>query len=282
MTPRGRGIALAAAVVATSGAVLGAVHWWRGRNVGAVARGERIAQRSGCFGCHGRGGATGLEDPGRDIGGVPPLSPDALHAYAESPSELAEWVRDGMPRRVREELAEYPREGPEPLLQMPAFGDTLSEREIGDVAAWLSAVGGFDAPEEGAAAEGRAVAEELGCFGCHGPGGRGDLPNPGSLKGYVPAWDGPDFPELVRDGTELTEWILDGAPARLREHPVARWFLERQAVRMPAYRGRIERRELEAIGAYVSWLRGTSYAVDASASTKRATTRHPEPAGSSR
>lgn len=273
-------VPLAAALVAVAGAA-GGLHWWRGKNVGAVTRGERLAQRSGCFACHGRGGATGLEDPGRDIGGVPPLSRDVIPAYAESPAELVEWVRDGMPARVREELAAFPLPGPAPLLQMPAFGETLSAGEIADVAAWLSAVAGFDAPEGGPAARGRDVAERLGCFGCHGPGGRGDLPNPGSLKGYIPAWDGRDFPELVRDGSELAEWILDGAPARLREHGVARWFLERQAVRMPAYRGRIEREEVEEIAAYVGWLRGESYSV-AAASTNRTTVRQRGPAGSTR
>ena len=44
---------------------------------------------------------------------------------------------------------------------------------------------------------GYASAERLGCFRCHGPGGRGASRNPGGLKGYIPPWDGRDFAELV-------------------------------------------------------------------------------------
>jgi hypothetical protein len=73
--------------------------------------------------------------------------------------------------------------------------------------------------------------------------------------GYVPAWDGRDFPELVRDDAELREWILDGAPDRLLENPLARRFLDRQVLKMPAYRGRVEPFEVEAIAAYIRWLR---------------------------
>jgi len=238
----------AAALVALGG-------WWRGRNVGAVLRGQRVAAESGCFGCHGPGGVTGLDDPGRGVGGVPPLVAEDLRDYAESAEEVEEWIRHGLPRRLQAELEQSPNE-PEPLLRMPAFGDRLSNREIAALTAWLSAVAGFGAPGSGPAAEGLRAADRLGCFGCHGPGGRGDTPNPGSLKGYVPAWNGRDFPELVRSQTELREWILDGSPARLRGNAVARWFLERQALRMPAYRDRLAASELEAVVAYIAWLRG--------------------------
>jgi mono/diheme cytochrome c family protein len=252
-----RRLALAAGLLAASVlAAAGLAGWWRGRNVGPVQRGALVAERSGCFGCHGRGGVTGLENPGDAVGGVPPLTADALQSYAENAAELREWVRDGAPRRVREEQARFPLEDPAPLLQMPAFAGVLSSREIADVASWLAAVGEFDVPGDGPAEAGRLAAGRLGCFGCHGPGGRGDPPNPGSLKGYIPAWNGQDFPELVRDEPELREWVLDGAPARLREHGVARWFLERQAVRMPAYRDRIAAADVDAIVAYIRWLRG--------------------------
>jgi mono/diheme cytochrome c family protein len=231
------------------------VGWWRDRNVGEARRGERIAERSGCFGCHGPGGATGFEEAAEGVGSVPPLSREALRSYAENEAELVEWVRDGMPRRLRAELEEFPLEGPPPLVQMPDFGEVLSEREIHDLARWLGALAGCGRPEAGEAAEGWRAAERLGCFTCHGPGGRVDRPNPGSLMGYVPAWDGRDFPELVRDDAELREWILDGAPDRLLENPLARRFLERQVLKMPAYRGRVESSEVEAIAAYIRWLR---------------------------
>jgi len=52
---------------------------------------------------------------------------------------------------------------------------------------------------------GKDAAWRLGCFGCHGPEGRGLLANPGSFTGYVPAWDGPDYAELVHDQQEFRQ-----------------------------------------------------------------------------
>jgi mono/diheme cytochrome c family protein len=101
----------------------------------------------------------------------------------------------------------------------------------------------------------RPAAVRLGCFSCHGLQGRFDTPNPGSLKGYVPSWSGEDFPELARDDGEIREWIRDGGPKRLRENPVAAFFLRRQAIRMPAYGARVSEDEVRQITAYIRWLR---------------------------
>ena len=112
----------------------------------------------------------------------------------------------------------------------------------------------FD-PVPDAIADGRDVAARLGCFACHGLQGRFDTPNPGSLKGYVPAWSGADFPELARDDAEIREWVRDGGPKRLRENPVAAFFLRRQAIRMPAYGDRISEDEIRQVTAYLRGLR---------------------------
>jgi mono/diheme cytochrome c family protein len=104
-------------------------------------------------------------------------------------------------------------------------------------------------------AAGRDAAARAGCFACHGPQGRGDTPNPGSLKGYIPSWSGTDFPELARDDAEIREWVRDGAPRRLRQHRVASIFLRRAAIRMPAYGDRVTDAELDAIVGYIRWLR---------------------------
>jgi hypothetical protein len=68
-------------------------------------------------------------------------------------------------------------------------------------------------------------------------------------------WDGLDFTELAADDAEIREWILDGRPARLQRNPIARFFMDRQALRMPAFRGHIETKDVEAIVAYIRWLR---------------------------
>lgn len=243
-----------AGVVGAAVALWAGVSWWRTKNIGAVERGYAEASAHGCFACHGAGGVLGLEDPGHGIGGVPPFSPDDVQAYAKNEAEIREWILDGMPSRLSKERASEPAEA-QSLLRMPAWRGRLSEGEVDALVAYVKAVSDFEPPDSEAAREGLETARRLGCVGCHGPQGRGNSPNPGSLKGYIPSWDGADFPELARDDGEMREWILDGSPKRLRENPVARWFLQRQMVQMPAYRNKISDGEVESILAYVHWLR---------------------------
>ena len=228
------------------------VAWWRGRSVGPVTRGGRIAAARGCLGCHGPGGQLADPDGARQVGSVPTFGHDDVTGYARSAAEIREWILDGRPRR----LAEDEGEGPPPVLRMPAWRGRLSDEEVGHLVAYLRAVSEFDPVPAGPPAEGRDLAATLGCFACHGPQGRGDTPNPGSLKGYIPSWSGEDFPELARDDGEIREWIRDGAPRRLRENPVAAFFLRRQAIRMPAYGARVTDAEVVQVTAYIRWLRG--------------------------
>jgi mono/diheme cytochrome c family protein len=145
-------------------------------------------------------------------------------------------------------------------IRMPAWRGRLSEAQVDDLVTYVRAVAGADVPENAVARQGQAVAERLGCFRCHGPGGRGAGRNPGSLKGYIPPWDGPDFAELVANEGELREWILIGRPQRLQKNPLARFFLDRQVIRMPAFRGHLTGEELQALEAYIGWLRGDGHA----------------------
>lgn len=138
---------------------------------------------------------------------------------------------------------------------MPAYGRRLSEREIEDLVAFVMTVGEMHAPEDSLALHGRERAEALGCFGCHGAGGRLARPNPGSLKGYVPPWDGPDFLELVSGEGEFREWVEEGVGQRFRTNPVAQFFLKRAPLKMPAYRDHLEPGDVQALWAYVQWLR---------------------------
>ncbi|HUG53206.1 MAG TPA: c-type cytochrome [Vicinamibacteria bacterium] len=244
-------------VLAVGASVLAAragVSWWRAKDVGPVQRGWSVAEARGCFGCHGPGGVTGRPDPGGGVGGVPAFSRDELEAYARNDEEIREWILDGMPRRLRAE-AEPSEPGEGPLAPMPAWRDVLAPGEVDDLVAYIKAVGDVDRPADEEAEGGREAAERLGCFGCHGPQGRGSLPNPRSLKGYIPAWDGPDFEDLARGDEEIAEWILDGRPRRLQADPLARYFLDRQVIQMPAYRGRITTEEVQGIARYIRWLR---------------------------
>ena len=55
---------------------------------------------------------------------------------------------------------------------------------------------------------------------------RGSMPNVRAFKGYIPSWDGADFPVLARDDSEIRLWILDGGTKRNYANPLVRWFLE--------------------------------------------------------
>jgi mono/diheme cytochrome c family protein len=174
--------------------------------------------------------------------------------YASTPEEVRQWIATGTTlERMKSET--WRRERERGALKMPAYGGRLSKREIDDLVAFVLAAAGEPAPEDSLARAGLERAGELGCVGCHGEGGRYARRNPGSLKGYVPPWDGGDFPELVRDEAEFREWVERGVSRRLESNAVARYFLDRAALRMPAYRGKLEPGDLEALWAYVRWLR---------------------------
>jgi len=221
----------------------------------AAERGRRLAEETGCFGCHGPGGLRGAANPGRTDGSVPNFEGDVM-MFAETEDEIREWIRDGRTekRAASESWREARKRG---ALKMPAFGHRLGRRQIEDLVAYVMAASGTDAPPDGsAAARGLQRVEALGCTGCHGAGGRLARPNPGSLKGYVPSWDGADFADLVRGRAEFDAWVNDGVAPRLDGNPAARFFLHRAVLKMPAFRDHLEPGDLDDLWAYVTWLRG--------------------------
>lgn len=228
-------------------------HQWRQRGLSPVERGRRIAERLGCFTCHGPGGIKGIRFEKRPEWDCPSWDGGTAMMYVQEEKEIAEWILDGMPQRLRENHGE---EDEKRLAPMPAFRGLITQKELQDLIAYWKAVSEWELPPEGSlAARGYEIAEKSGCFGCHGPGGRGSPSNPGSFKGYIPAWDSPDFEELVRDEKELEEWILEGVCERLKRNPAAQFFLRRAPIKMPAYRGYLTEEEVKAIKAYIRWLR---------------------------
>lgn len=227
--------------------------WVRRPRLPAAERGRRLAERTGCFACHGPGGVRGSANPGRVDLAVPSFEGDVM-MYAKTAEEIHEWIHDGVTRK-RAASRTWRAERDRGALRMPAFKGRMSERAMEDLVAYVMAMAGMPEPEDPAAALGLRRTEELGCVGCHGPGGRLASRNPGSWKGYVPSWDGADFTELVRDSAEFREWVEHGVSRRFEGNPLARFFLRRAVLRMPAYERHLSPEDVPALWAYVRWLR---------------------------
>lgn len=231
--------------------VLRAVWWWRGSN--PVRRGAALAARSGCLACHGPDGTRGLPDPNtRDEvpawdGGVPMM-------YVDGPGEVREYILDGVSRRrAASESATAARA--RSAIRMPAYREVLRPGQVDDLVAYFTAASRMEPIADPAAASGRDLVVEHRCEACHGITGAGGVANPGSLKGYVPGWLGGDYEELVESETELREWILEGGIRRFRENRLARYFITRQSLQMPAYGKAVSAADVESISSYIKWLR---------------------------
>jgi mono/diheme cytochrome c family protein len=244
-------------LLAAGTAFLAFAHW-RSKNVSTVQRGWTVAYNKGCFTCHGPGGIRGMPDPGHGLGEVPAFPGGLITMYAQSEDEIREWILDGMPRRLRAD-PEQMKLRADATIRMPAWRDAISQRDLNDLVAFVKAASDFEKPAEEKPEAGRRVADQTGCFNCHGPQGRGSMPNVRAFKGYIPSWDGADFPELARDDSEIRLWILDGGAKRLYANPLARWFFERQPIKMPAYRGQLSEAEVELVIEYIHWLRQHPY-----------------------
>jgi len=221
--------------------------WRRQAESRPVARGERVAASLGCFACHGPGGTRPIPNPGARGGEVPQWAGGTWMMWNDSEDDVRAWILDGHP--------ESREPDPGALIKMPTYRGRVGGQDLEDLVAYVLAVSQFGWPEAPGVSEGRDVAVRFGCFGCHGPEGRGLVLNPGSFTGYIPPWDGEEYLELVRSDEEFRQWVRQGTSERFRKNPLARRFLERQAVPMPAYEERISDQELEKLLAYVRWLR---------------------------
>ncbi len=222
--------------------------YWAWRSSNPVRRGVRLAAELGCFSCHGHRGGAGISDPGLDAG-VPAWSGGVWMMFVDDDDDVRDIILNGS---VPDQDA-----GKRPPIEMPAYRDRLSGSDLEDLVAAFKLLARMNfPPADSAARRGHDLAREWDCFSCHGPGGSGGLPNPGSFAGFVPGWYGADFENLVRDREEFNEWVREGTLERLEKHPIARFFLRRQRVLMPAY-GRLNRGQLDDLWAYVEWLEAT-------------------------
>ncbi len=251
MTKRSAILTFLVLALAAESALLGFLalraRWQSTAGATPVQRGRKVAERMGCFACHGPGGERGIPNPGAQGETVPEWSGGTWMMWNDKEEDTRAWILDGHPPgRKPDEAA---------LLRMPAYRGLLSEPDLADLTAYVqtvSAAGGPDDPKE---IEGMNRAQALGCFGCHGPEGRGLIENPRSFKGYVPPWDGDDFAELVANEAELRQWVRNGTSDRMKQNPAASVFLKRQPIKMPAFGQKATDADLAALWAYVQWVR---------------------------
>lgn len=246
-----RATAASAALLIVGGFAVSVVG--RRAEVTPAIQGQEVARGLGCFACHGPGGVGGVADPTNPAGRVPDWSPGTADMFVSSEADIREWILHGAPHN---DPAKHIGVESKHFIPMPAYEGLLSEADLQALVAFFRAVSGWapDIPDQ--AHEGRQIARRLGCFQCHGPSGMGGVPNPRSFTGFIPPWDGEAYEELVRNEQELSEWILNGKIERLWKNPVARYFLQRQIIQMPAYRAHLSDDELGKIVAYIEWLRG--------------------------
>ncbi len=235
--------------------------FWRVRSSNPVRRGVALARELGCFSCHGELGAMGIPDPGLDDA-VPAWGGGVWMMYVRDEDDVRQFILDGAGgRRAASAARSSSRAGA--VVRMPAYREFVDEREVEDLTAAFLLLSGMKRPDAGTpAARGRRLAEERRCFACHGPAGSGGLPNPGSFAGFVPGWYGADFRDLVRDRAEFDEWVRSGSSRRLAGGVVARKFLERQRLSMPAY-AELTDADLDGLWAYARWLEETAGGVRA-------------------
>lgn len=235
--------------------------YWSVRSDNAIRRGSARARELGCFSCHGELGRSGIPIPGSDEG-VPQWDGSVWMMYVASDEDVRKYILQGSPRKTdshedRRNSGRHDHDHDAAAISMPAYGDVVSERDVDDLVATFKVLAGMVAPERGTPTRaGYELAREWRCFSCHGPAGSGGLPNPGSFTGFVPGWYGADFRDLVRNREEFDDWIREGMIPRLSGNPIARFFLKRQQLRMPAYGG-LTREQLDSLWEYTRWLKNT-------------------------
>src|SRR5437879_1998846 len=103
-----------------------------------AARGQRVAVRLGCFGCHGPGGGGGTRNPGSEEGTVPAFTEQAQMMYVKSAQDLREYVLDGAPARKRDD-PDYRAKMEGAGLRMPAYRGYVGSGELEDLVTYLRA-----------------------------------------------------------------------------------------------------------------------------------------------
>ena len=106
--------------------------------IGSGERGALLFKME-CAACHGLNGTGKVPNPGSDDGTVPPLNPVDKELISKDPREFA----GNIDRYIQHGATP---EGPNPQLNMPAFGDgnSLTQQQISNVEAYVLQLNGLD------------------------------------------------------------------------------------------------------------------------------------------
>jgi mono/diheme cytochrome c family protein len=223
-----------------------------------IRHGRELAADMGCFTCHGPLGVGGVANPGSPLDTVPGFQEQTPMMFVHNDQEIREYILDGAPAgKLQRESYRNEMEGQ--AIRMPAYREYLQPADVDALVAYIRATSGLLLPDGPELARGEELMRKTGCFACHGEMGSGGMANPGSFKGYIPGFIGPDFAELVESDDELREWIRAGTLQRLARHPIASRFLDAQRIKMPAYQDYLSDWEIEAIVKYIRWLAAGSW-----------------------
>lgn len=240
-----------------------------------VSRGARLAEEAGCFACHGRAEEERrfnlrLAAPGQWRG---KNNPSLWDGEITEVKVLTDWIANGVPADEAEKHRQL-------FIRMPAYKDRLSPGEIDDIVAWILAEGlrfriqpgAWKPAASGAAAQrlsgdelfvaGDLLARQTGCYQCHGELGQGGVPNPDSLKGYIPGFQGSDFLKLTANGdrAEILHWIDHGRGRAIEAGllgGIAKKYFDGQAIPMPGYRDQLSAAEKELLADFILLLNKT-------------------------
>jgi mono/diheme cytochrome c family protein len=162
-----------------------------------AARGKKVAEKNGCFGCHGPNGQGGFLNPGSFKGYIPPWDSPDYHELVENDNELHSWISNGMVERFEKNPAArffFSRMA----IKMPSFKEVILTNDFEDLTAyvrWMSdkkRISKTDWVEKNAPTRmsrveyGRWLYKQSGCVSCHGPDGKGGVPNHNYVSKTVP------------------------------------------------------------------------------------------------
>jgi mono/diheme cytochrome c family protein len=195
------------------------------KTIPGPAAGRRLFQEKGCLSCHSVGGKGGIIGPALDEVGKR-HDPQWIIAHFRSPQAVS------------------------PGSLMPQFN--FSEQELRALTEFLlsfsdtNVIGFLNVPASVSAAErGRGVYKKYGCAGCHGPAGKGGIPNPNAKT----AQQVPGLIHVSEGYTkeELKKRILDGQ----KEIPEMDPNKPRPPLYMPPWRGKIAEGEVSDLMEYL-------------------------------